>query len=37
VLVPLIRLAMWYAGPAYRAGIDHEFQSVADALAVGCL
>ena len=35
--VPLIRLFEWYFVPSVAAGIGHRFETVADAIAVGCV
>lgn len=35
--VPLIRLIGWVFFPEYRVNIGHSFETVADALATGCL
>jgi peptidoglycan/LPS O-acetylase OafA/YrhL len=34
---PVIRLLSWYFLPGYRLGIDFRFETVADALATGCV
>jgi peptidoglycan/LPS O-acetylase OafA/YrhL len=37
VCVPLIRLFEWYFVPSVAARIGHRFETVADAIAVGCV
>lgn len=37
VLIPLIRMAYWIAMPAVHPEMDRRFETVADALAMGCL
>lgn len=37
VAAPLIRLGIWYLVPEWRWGIATRFETVGDALAVGCL
>jgi peptidoglycan/LPS O-acetylase OafA/YrhL len=37
MLAPAIRLFEWFFVPAAAAGIGHRFETVADAIAVGCL
>jgi peptidoglycan/LPS O-acetylase OafA/YrhL len=36
-IAPLSRISMWYLAPSMRMNMDCHFQSVADALAIGCL
>jgi len=36
-IAPLSRMGMWYLAPSMRMNMDCHFQSVADALAIGCL
>lgn len=36
-IAPVSRLSMWYLAPSLRMNMDSHFQTVADALAVGCL
>jgi peptidoglycan/LPS O-acetylase OafA/YrhL len=37
VLCPLIRLGLWHFFPESQSGIGHRFETIADALAVGCV
>jgi peptidoglycan/LPS O-acetylase OafA/YrhL len=37
LLAPVVRLALWYFVPSAADGIGHRFETVADALAMGCL
>ena len=37
LLAPIARLAEWFMLPSVAAGIGHRFETVADAIAVGCL
>lgn len=37
VLCPLIRLSLWHFFPETQSGIGHRFETIADALAVGCV
>jgi len=36
-VAPVCRVSMWHLAPSLRMNMDSHFQSVADALAVGCL
>jgi peptidoglycan/LPS O-acetylase OafA/YrhL len=36
-IAPVCRISMWYFAPSLRMNMDCHFQSVADALAIGCL
>jgi peptidoglycan/LPS O-acetylase OafA/YrhL len=36
-IAPVSRVSVWYLAPSLRMNMDCHFQSVADALAVGCL
>ena len=37
LFAPMVRLFEWFFVPAFAAGIGHRFETVADAIAVGCL
>jgi peptidoglycan/LPS O-acetylase OafA/YrhL len=37
VLVPLVRVAQFRLWPSHQYGIGHEFHTIADCIAVGCL
>ena len=37
VLCPLIRLGLWFAAPGYREFVGESFETVADAIAIGCV
>jgi peptidoglycan/LPS O-acetylase OafA/YrhL len=37
VAAPLVRVGIWYLLPDYRPAIGNSFETVADALAIGCL
>jgi peptidoglycan/LPS O-acetylase OafA/YrhL len=36
-IAPISRMSMWYLAPSLRTNMDCHFQSVADALAIGCI
>lgn len=37
LLAPLLRLAIWTWIPAYGVGVGHTFETVSDAIGIGCL
>jgi peptidoglycan/LPS O-acetylase OafA/YrhL len=37
LLTPVVRIGLWQLAPSARATIGHRFETVADALATGCL